>query len=259
MHEFASNCLTKGRFWHFSSRFLKSYSQNRMKHLGMILASIAPLNVFESFPLIFLIVVKEHVLKESVTIEDLEYFASERDPEAFRHLREVKNNQKLLQDTGFDTYEQALFHFCELDNETLSTTYSAIIPMATEFVSRCHVVVNGLNIGSLMAYLVDKKSQMISRDEMIFEMSKSLSNEIKKEIIERIRSLNDASMSNLIYNMSGSSVISLKPYKFTFGEFDAMIEFQTCFNEVSIDIKYLGDLDLLFAILTAKDTSYNTA
>jgi hypothetical protein len=247
---FVEKNIVTGRFWHFTPEVYSSTVKHRQA-LGKLLSITVPWNTFNSFPLIFLIVLKIDIMKKSVTERDLEYFASERDPAAFKQLISMRDNPSLLKACGCDSYQEALFSFCELDQDIIH--YDTILPMVEAF--SIYRIPPKTNLGSIMALLIDRKSQSISRDSINIDIIEADTNE--QMIRQKIMDLDQDSFSNLLYNWSGSSVLSKQKYTLSFGRDDGIIFFSSCSRIIAAAKSFLDDIDNFFTIITTRDGSFN--
>lgn len=248
LREFQKKHMVQGRFWHFKSEFYEQ-ATNELELLGEFLSALVPWNIFESFPLLFLICFMIEVLQEPVSVRDLEYFAEQRDPVAFRNLSKMANDHQALLESDFESYEAALMAFCELEDEV--PKYQFLLPMVRSFGEHWKTVMNGANLGSISGFLIDRDSQAILRDAVCFEIEGAENKE--DEIRERLLGLKEDEFKCLLSNWSGTPVPSYDSYqlKFKTSGNKKKVSFKACFRIIVAERCFLDDLDTLMLIMTS--------
>lgn len=202
MEEFQNRFLIKyNHLTEFNDEIMK-YNQNELFYLGSMfhmIMTIKKIHLNIRLPLVLI----KNILKKDFTIQDLEFFAQKEDPIAFSNLKKI-------QSTGSDSYEECLRSLCKYSGKIEFDVISKQIYKGFKFYSRVRKI-KTMNFATLDyylsgPYLIDR-SKLSDQIIITQELSTKFSDLIINSIKEKLLSLPEEKLSQLLKNWTGSSVI----------------------------------------------------
>lgn len=239
LKEFAAKYLINHNFLtSFNIQKLKQCSDSTLKNIAKTLVfcynNIRCLPI--RFPLSFLSAVQCRL----PTTAALEHFANIEDPQAFRNLLQIKDNEKELRNAGAANYHQALCFICKFDES--ADAKAIICKLAKAFLANVHPECQiQMNLPTF-DWCLSGEYKIDPEDFIKYVSIDTNLKNYRDDILNYIRNLDPEKMKRLLLNWSGTTVFYRHgSYRFTTNTkgSSSPVYFATCSRTICVPLDFM--------------------
>lgn len=253
MDTFQERYLTGGRMIHFNQTF-GSESPERAYQLGMMLRVCFVHVNLPHLPISFYKLLQTK--NPRYYDEDLLHFASIHSPETLHLAREMYLKPEKVEQAGFESLEEALRVFCEID---LDVPYlENIRQMAEGFLGDVKPKWLVKNLGSIAATISGQFEKRLESFNFAFESANH--SEWKELIYQAILNLDQEEQRRVFINWSGGPQCPGHSYSIRIVDDGKpiQVEFLTCTRTIVFREEYLSDIDDVITVMLQPVSVFNS-